>query len=133
MKYKFFNTKKTGFTLIEMLVVIGIIGILVGIGSVSYSTVQKKARDARRKDDLKIIQQSMEQYYSICGYSYPTSVTDGIICASVTPAVALLPTMPTDPRTISPYPFPTLDTSAYQVCTTLESESATNYCVTSQQ
>ena len=125
--------KKRGFTLIEMLVVIGIIGILVAAGAVSYSTVQKKARDAKRKDDLKVIQQSMEQYYSICGYSYPTSVSSGIICNGVTPAVALLPTVPVDPRSASPYPFPTLDTTSYQVCATLETESVANYCVTNQQ
>lgn len=129
----FLTKKQNGFTLLEMLVVIGIIGILVGIGAASYSTVQKKARDAKRKDDLKVIQQSMEQYYSVCNYTYPTSVTDGIICASVTPTIALLPTVPVDPRTTTPYPFPTLDATSYQVCTTLESESVTNYCVTNQQ
>lgn len=122
-----------GFTLIELVVVIGIISILAGITSVSFYTTQKKVRDTKRKADLKIIQQSMEQYYSICGYSYPTSVSSGIICTSISPTVAILPTVPTDPQTITPYPFPTLSATSYQVCTTLETETDSNYCMTNQQ
>lgn len=114
-----------------MLVVIGIIATLVGMGAVSYSTAQKKSRDAKRKTDLKTIQNAMEQYYSICGYQYPTSVSSGIICP--TGSVNIMPTIPTDPRTTTPYPMPTAAASVYQFCTTLESESSTSYCVSNQQ
>jgi prepilin-type N-terminal cleavage/methylation domain-containing protein len=62
---------KKAFTLLEMLVVIGIIGILVGLGAVSYSTAQKKARDAKRKQDLKAFQNAMEQCYAVNNYAYP--------------------------------------------------------------
>jgi len=40
---------KRAFTLLEILVVIGIIAILVGLGSVSFSTAQKKARDTKKR------------------------------------------------------------------------------------
>ncbi|NCO89124.1 type II secretion system protein, partial [Candidatus Roizmanbacteria bacterium] len=40
---------KKAFTLLEILVVIGIISIMVAMGTASYSTAQKKARDAKRK------------------------------------------------------------------------------------
>jgi len=62
---------KKAFTLLEMLVVIGIIGILIGLGALSYSTAQKKARDAKRKQDLKAFQNAMEQCYAVNNYSYP--------------------------------------------------------------
>lgn len=65
-----------GFTLLELLVVIGIIGILVGLGSVSYSSAQKKARDAKRHSDLSDIQKFYEQYYSLCGFKYGVGTTD---------------------------------------------------------
>jgi prepilin-type N-terminal cleavage/methylation domain-containing protein len=65
-------SQKNAFTLLELIVVIGIIGILVALGASSYSTVQKKSRDAKRKGDLKAIQNAFEQYYSICGNTYPT-------------------------------------------------------------
>jgi len=75
---KILNLKfQSAFTLLEMLVVIGIIGILVGMGAVSYSTAQKKARDAKRKQDLKAFQNAMEQCYSVNNYKYPLITTDG--------------------------------------------------------
>ncbi len=51
-----------GFTLIELLVVISIIGILMAIGAVSYSGTQKKARDTRRRAEMKAVQNAMEMY-----------------------------------------------------------------------
>lgn len=62
---------RKAFTLLELLVVIGIIAILVGLGSVSYSTAQKKARDAKRSSDLNSAQKMMEQCYAVNSYSYP--------------------------------------------------------------
>lgn len=135
MKKKLFlkNNNFFAFTLLEMLVVIGIIAILLGMGATSYSTAQKKARDAKRKDDLKTIQNALEQYYSICGYQYPTPASgrfNSVICLS--PSVAILPTVPVDPKTITPYPCNNCDQSKYSICTTLETES-NQFCVTNKQ
>ncbi len=62
---------KKGFTLLELLVVIGIISVLVTMAVSSYSTAQKKARDTRRQSDLKTAQQAMEQCYSVNNFQYP--------------------------------------------------------------
>lgn len=59
-----------GFTLIEMLVVIAIISILIGIGVNTFTIAQKKARDVRRKADLRSIQVALELYKSDTG-KYP--------------------------------------------------------------
>lgn len=53
-----------GFTLIELLVVITIIGILATLGAVSYSTAQRRGRDARRIGDMKAISNAQEQYFA---------------------------------------------------------------------
>lgn len=62
--------KKNGFTLVELLVVMAIIGILAAISIVSFQTSQTKARDAQRKSDLNQIGQTLEAYYNDKG-QYP--------------------------------------------------------------
>jgi len=64
--------KEKGFTLLELLVVIGIIAMLVSMLSVSYSSAQKRGRDSRRRSDTKAMQDALEQYYAENTYSYPT-------------------------------------------------------------
>jgi len=73
------NRKSKGFSLIELLVVITIIGILIAAGTVSYTKAQQKGRDAKRKSDLKAIQQALDQYFSQNG-KYPTGSTGSIQC-----------------------------------------------------
>jgi len=71
--------KRKGFTLIELLVVITIIAILIAAGAVSYTNAQRKGRDARRKSDLKAIQQGLDQYFSQNG-KYPAGSSGSIQC-----------------------------------------------------
>lgn len=55
---------KKGFTLVELLVTISIIGILAGVITVSTMDARKKARDAKKKSDLNSIAASLEMYYA---------------------------------------------------------------------
>ena len=66
------NKSKYGFTLIEVLVVISIIGVLLGLSVFSLQTSKKSGRDAKRKSDLELIRSGIEMYRADCG-RYPTS------------------------------------------------------------
>ncbi len=68
---KMFKKRIDGFTMIELIVVIAILGLLSTIGLVSFRTAQIKGRDAQRKSDLAQIQKALEIYYNDYGY-YPT-------------------------------------------------------------
>ncbi len=68
--------KTQGFTLVELIVVIGIIGILSTLGMSSYSSVQRKARDAKRVADAHEIKIALAAYYADKG-SYPLSTGTG--------------------------------------------------------
>lgn len=126
---------KKAFTLLELLVVIGIISVLVGLGTFSYSTAQKKARDTKRKGDLQATKNGLEQYYSICGFNYPTPDTNGVFTSitCLSPSTAILPTVPVDPKTVTPYPCTGCDGANYSLCATLEAETPVSYCVNNQQ
>ncbi|MBI2029449.1 type II secretion system protein [Candidatus Gottesmanbacteria bacterium] len=116
------NKKSWGFTLLELLVSISIIGVLISLASVSYSTAQKKARDAKRQGDLKTIQNALEQYYSICGYNYPATMPGAgnpITCA-LPPATTVLDAYPIDPKTGVAYPCTGCSVSGYTITATGE-------------
>lgn len=61
---------KSGFTLIEMLIVIAVIAILASVILVGLGPVQKQGRDSRRISDLRQVQNGLELYYNKCGF-YP--------------------------------------------------------------
>lgn len=53
-----------GFTLIELMIVIAIMGVLIAVGLTSFRTSQMRARDSRRKNDLRQIASALEYYYN---------------------------------------------------------------------
>jgi prepilin-type N-terminal cleavage/methylation domain-containing protein len=61
---------KSGFTIVELIIVIVIIAILATITIVAYAGVQGRARDDRRKTDVAAIAKAMEIYYDDNG-RYP--------------------------------------------------------------
>ena len=58
-KRKFYSD---GFTLVELLIVIVIIGVLAGISVAAYSGVQKSARDSTVQSDLSNAMKQLAMY-----------------------------------------------------------------------
>jgi len=79
--------KKTGFTLIELMIVIVILGILLVMGTFAFSSSQRRGRDSKRKGDLAQIAKALEMYANDMGtvaYNqsvYPSHTANGEINA----------------------------------------------------
>lgn len=84
------KNKQPGFTIVELLIVIVVIGILAAITIVAYSGIQTRARDSFRSNDMGQIKKAIELYYVDNGF-YPTVGTDGVGYYLPTLAAALVP------------------------------------------
>lgn len=68
------DSKQTGFTIVELLIVIVVIGILAAITVVAYTGVQGRAHDTAVQTDLRGIAAQLEKYRALEGV-YPAGAT----------------------------------------------------------
>ena len=64
------NQKAHGFTIVELLIVIVVIGILAAISIVAYNGVSNQANDSAVKSDLRNFASKIQQYHATTGV-YP--------------------------------------------------------------
>ncbi len=64
------KTLQKGFTIVELLIVIVVIGILAALVLNTFSGVQKRARDSERQTDINSLSTQLEVYYNDNG-GYP--------------------------------------------------------------
>ena len=91
--------KPKGFTLLELLIVIVIIGILIALVLPNLINGPIRARDVRRKEDLNSISSGLEQYYND-NSAYPAVLTT---LTSGTPQY--LKNIPNDPKSGGGYVY----------------------------
>lgn len=72
MKLRKMMTNQKGFTLVELMVVIAIIGVLAAVAIPKFSSVTNSALDAKLKSDLSSMDGAIMQYYVATG-GYPTT------------------------------------------------------------
>lgn len=84
--------KVLGFTIIEMVVVIGIISMLSSIILISLNKSRLRSRDARRISDIQSMQIALDLYYNDNGY-FPLMIygTGGL-------SPKYIPRVPSDPN-----------------------------------
>lgn len=120
-----------GFTLMELLITMGIIVLLMGVGVVSYTQTNNKARDSKRKADIESIRSALELYRTDQG-QYPALTVDGSNCITSTNitsgAIIYLAKLPTDPTSycykylLGASPFTT-----YEITCTFEGGESCSY------
>ena len=118
------NTKK-GFTLIELIVVIGIMGVLYTIVFGSISNSKARSRDDKRISDVKEIQLALTQFFDACS-QYPSGIATNASCPT-NPLITIssyIAQLPTDPSTGDSYhyrsPAPGLSTRSFCLGATLD-------------
>lgn len=94
--------KHSGFTIVELLIVVVVIAILAAITIVAFNGVQQRARDSRRSSDVANIKKLLEMYKTD-NSTYPAVCAggDNSGCSVSNLSTALVPTytqsVPQDP------------------------------------
>lgn len=65
------KNKRGGFTIVELLIVIVVIGILATLVIVTFTGIQQKGRNSQRQTDINAVDSHVEAFYAQYGF-YPT-------------------------------------------------------------
>jgi len=72
---KSLRNRSSGFTIIELLIVIVVIAILAGLVLNAFGNIQARARDTERRNDINAIHTQLELYHGD-NSSYPAALAD---------------------------------------------------------
>ena len=123
--------RKSGFTLLEILVVIAIMGVLSALLLPNFMDARSRARDTQRKNDLKQMQRALEMYkLDQNPQSYPASGTipaPGLAFGSANGNY--IKAVPKDPITSGAYEYDAIGAGPiytnYTLCACLENVADT--------
>ncbi|OGF01781.1 MAG: hypothetical protein A3G07_01645 [Candidatus Doudnabacteria bacterium RIFCSPLOWO2_12_FULL_47_12] len=131
------------FTLVELLVVISVIGLLASVILVSLNSARAKARDAKRKSDLRQMVNALELYFNVNdrypGYNDLGTSSGAISCEgnwnTLQTALSLyMNSLPRDPQNICDWasgrfykyhykPYLSAQPTGYEIAASLENTS----------
>ncbi len=101
------NKTVSGFTLVELLIVMAILGVMITFVTITFSGSQKSARDANRKSDLSQYRTALEAFANQTDGLYPahtSAVNADSLCGASELNLAIV--CPVDPKTgTAPYSY----------------------------
>ncbi len=109
------QTKQKGFTIVELLIVIVIIGILAAISIVAYNGVTQKARDDRRASNARNVVNALSSYQAENG-TWPTGAGDAQTKLTGYSTVKIDSTIVTSVKSATPNATTEVDTLRLRVC-----------------
>ena len=132
------NNNRKGFTLLELLTVISIVGMLSVVGFSNIFRQTKKSYDAKRKTDIHELQVALELYFTD-NQKYPVSLpAKGLPLTSPDGQTIYLSRMPADPLTRDPYLYtywatPAATPATYIICAYRLQTQTGSFCLTNRQ
>lgn len=98
--------RHAGFTIVELLIVIVVIGILAAITIVAYNGVQQRSRDGRRDSDMHLLKTALEMYQAdnatypgVCAGGDNSGCDITFLATALNPYIKSIPTEPVSTRT----------------------------------
>ncbi|MFA5779028.1 MAG: type II secretion system protein [Elusimicrobiota bacterium] len=73
------NRKYEGFTLIELMIVVAILGTLAAIAVPRFAELMRKAKEGSTKGNLGVLRSCVKTYYAKNEGVYPDTMTGGIV------------------------------------------------------
>lgn len=137
-----------GFTLIELMLVMALVGILATIGLGSYSTATVKSKDTKRKTDLNQISKALESFNNDVARYPKVDVNGNMTCPGSSGSevgclgsvyayigdnrTTYMVDFPTDPLSGNNYVYvPSADYGSYSLYAALENDQDKDWVKTS--